>query len=237
MRPSRSRLPLAILLFTLAAPAARAADEDTGAAPAAEAVDDDENDGLRFSMGFLAGSRTYRRAGFSLDSGAIPGGASLSEPFLKSPYSGVYAPGVTWNLSAVLSRVRMSIGFDLAFPSFDGTSKSGLYELEGSTVEVTPRSISSRQLHLGLGGEYPVNFSFGKVACFLDLYGNVDWITTDLSVGGLPASYKATAFGFSLHGGIQWYMRKHFFSFLSGEYGLSSTVEWTGRFGVGFAIF
>lgn len=70
----------------------------------------------------------------------------------------------------------------------------------------------------------------------MDFYGTVDWLTTELSVGGQPASYKATNFGFSLHGGAHWYLREHFFVFVSGEYGLTSTVEWNGRFGVGFAI-
>jgi hypothetical protein len=128
--------------------------------------------------------------------------------------------------------VRMTAGFDLPFASFGPSDGTAQYSFGGGQHDVTVRSIGTKDLRFGIGGEYP----FGPVAPFVDLLGAVHWVSTTLTIDGTPADYGASTFAFAVRGGLRLHVRKWFFATAAGEVGLVGDERWGCEVGVGFAF-
>lgn len=192
-------------------------------------------DHLEVSMGFLAGQRRYASTPFALSSagaGTVAGATSLVEPFQRAPFDNVTVLGVRYDLRLVVSYVRMTAGFDMPFTSFRLGDGAGRYVIGGVERDVSVRSIGTKDLRFGLGGEYPI----GPVAPFVDLVGAIHWVNTTLAIDGTGHDYAASTFAFSVRGGARLHVRKWFFASAAGEIGLVGDVRWGAELSVGFAF-
>jgi hypothetical protein len=179
-------------------------------------------DHFEATMGFLATAQDHRATGFTNGSGPALVGA-----FAGTPYDQAVGLGLRYDVRAVLSHVRMTLGIDLPFTSF-GRAPS----LRVDAHDVTARSMWSWAMRFGLGAEY----SFGAVTPFLDLQGSAQEVSTTITVDGGAADYEAFRFGFSGRAGLRVHLRKWFFVTASGELGLLGPTLWSADVGVGFRI-
>lgn len=205
MKLSSFVLPLAL---TLAASTA-AADPGTDA------------DHFEATMGFLATAQDHRDSGFASD-----GGPALSQTFGSAPYDRALGLGLRYDARAVISRVRMTAGFDLPFSAFEGATT------RVDARDVSPRSMWSWALRFGLGAEY----AFGPVTPFVDLQGSVQQVSTTVNVDGRAQEYEAQRFGFSARAGLRVHLRRWFFVTASGELGIVGPTLWSADVGVGFRV-
>jgi hypothetical protein len=191
-------------------------------------------DHIEMSMGFLAGQRSYTKTafGFGDGTGAPPGAASLVEPFQHAPYDNVNVYGLRYEARLVVSYVRMTAGFDLPFSSFRLGDSGGRYDVGGTPMDISVRSLGTKDLRFGIGAEYPI----GPVAPYVDLIGSVHWVSTTLSVGGTPVDFTANSFAFAARGGIRLHVRRWFFAAASGEVGLTGDMRWGADLSVGVAF-
>lgn len=193
-----------------------------------------EGDHFEATMGFLAGQRSYQQTSFKFDSGdaAGIGGGGLVAPFNKVPFTSATVMGLRYDLRLVMSYIRMTVGFDLPFPTYKASDAQGTYTVGGAQRLVTVQSLSAKELRFGIGGEYP----YKSIAPFVDLIGGVHWVSSDLSIDGYKATYAATSFAFSARGGLRAHVRKWFFAAVSGEVGLIGDIKWNAEVSVGFSV-
>ena len=192
-----------------------------------------QGDHFEFTMGFLAGQRSYSKTSFKFDEGTAAGigGGGLVEPFVKAPFDNATVLGLRYDVRLVMSFIRMTVGFDVPFPTYKVSDSTAPYNVSGTMRTVTVQSLSAKELRFGIGGEYP----FKKVAIFADLIGGVHWISTELAIDGYKANYAATSFAFSGRAGVRAYVRKWFFATASGEVGLIGDLRWNAEVAVGFS--
>lgn len=193
-----------------------------------------EGDHFEFTMGFLAGQRSYTDTSFEFEDGNASGigGAGLVAPFVQPPYNKATVLGLRYEMRLVMSYIRMTAGLDLPFPSYKASDATADYDVGGTKRTVTVQSLLGKELRFGIGGEYP----YKSVAVFADLIGGVHWVDTSLSVGGYDADYGATSFAFSGRVGGRAHVRKWFFVTASGEIGIIGDVKWSADLSVGFSI-
>ena len=187
---------------------------------------------FELSMGFMGGDRDYRGAGFSYTGGAggvVGGGKSLVEPLERSPFAGARVYGPAWELRQVFDRVRFTVGLQKPFTSFR-LSESTSVTADGQ--QVGARSLSSWELRFGLGYEYQL----GPVTPFVDLMGQIDWLSAELTVDQQPATYRATSFALSARGGLRIQVSKLVFVAPSAELGLTGDARWTAQLMVGLKL-
>lgn len=194
----------------------------TALATTAAAADPVTGDHFEATMGFVATAQDHRATGFTNGSGPALAGA-----FAGAPYDQAVGLGLRYDARAVLSHVRMTLGFDLPFTSFDRAPP-----VRVDAHEVTPRSMWSWAPRFGLGAEY----SFGAVTPFLDLQGSAQRVSTTVDVDGRAADYDAFRFGFSGRAGLRVHLRKWFFVTAAVELGLVGPTLWSADVGVGFRI-
>ena len=199
-----------------------------------------QGDHFEFTMGFLAGQRSYSQSSFKyeVEGGTSEGigGGGLVAPFVKAPFDKTTVLGLRYDVRVVMSFIRMTVGFDLPFTTYKVSDSRGVYKFvdtNGQQVDrqVTVQSLSAKELRFGIGGEYP----FKKVAIFADLIGGVHWVDTELAIDGYKANYSSTGFAFSGRAGVRAYVRKWFFATASGEVGIIGDLRWNAEFGVGFS--
>ena len=183
--------------------------------------DDDTPDHFEFSMGFIAGQRSYDRLAFAL--GNLPAGALEGAPFDR-----VEVFGLRYDLRLVVSHVRMTVGVDLPFTSYSEDDARRMLP-EGLRRVNTLRAYD---LRFGIGGEY----AFGPVAPFVDLTGSVHWASTELLLDAAATELDAVGFGFTARGGVRLQVRRWFFASVSGEVGIVGPVRWGVDLSVGFAL-
>jgi len=219
-------VPLAVAMLTLATSASAEAPEPL--------TNDDDWDHFEVSMGFMGGQRNYSRTNFEHDEGAdhIPGVAALSEPFLAPPYNKVGVAGLRWDARLVASHVRMTIGVDVPFTTFQARESVGVYDVGGEQRVVGVRTLQPVDLRFGIGAEYPL----GPVAPFVDVMGSVHWVSTDVTIDGHEAHYDATSFALSGRAGARVHLREWFFAPAAGEVGFVGDVTWGAELAVGFAL-
>jgi hypothetical protein len=193
-----------------------------------------QGDHFEFTMGFLAGQRSYSKTSFKFEEGTAEGigGGGLVAPFVKAPFDNATVLGLRYDLRLVMSFIRMTVGFDVPFPTYKVSDSTGIYDVSGTMRQVTVQSLSAKELRFGIGGEYP----FKKVAIFADLIGGVHWVDTELAIDGYKANYGATNFAFSGRAGLRGYVRKWFFASASGEIGIIGDLRWNAEVSVGFSI-
>lgn len=193
-----------------------------------------QGDHFEFTMGFLAGQRSYSQTSFKFKEGTAEGigGGGLVAPFVKAPFDNATVLGLRYDLRLVMSFIRMTVGFDVPFPTYKVSDSAGAYDVSGTMRQVTVQSLSAKELRFGIGAEYP----FKKVAIFADLIGGVHWVDTELAIDGYKATYGATNFAFSGRAGVRGYVRKWFFASASGEVGLVGDLRWNAEVSVGFSV-
>lgn len=192
-----------------------------------------QGDHFEFTMGFLAGQRSYSKTSFTFEEGTAEGigGGGLVAPFVKPPFDSATVLGLRYDVRLVMSFIRMTVGFDLPFTTYKVSDSTAAYDVNGTMRQVTVQSLSAKELRFGIGGEYP----FKKVAIFADLIGGVHWVDTELAIDGYKADYGATSFAFSGRAGVRAYVRKWFFATASGEVGLIGDLRWNAEVAVGFS--
>lgn len=193
-----------------------------------------QGDHFEFTMGFLAGQRSYSDTSFKFEEGTAEGigGGGLVAPFVKAPFDNATVLGLRYDVRLVMSFIRMTVGFDVPFTTYKVSDSTGVYDVSGTMRQVTVQSLSAKELRFGIGAEYP----FKKVAIFADLIGGVHWVDTELAIDGYKANYAATNFAFSGRAGLRAYVRKWFFASASGEVGIVGDLRWNAEFSLGFSI-
>ncbi|MRG94740.1 hypothetical protein [Polyangium spumosum] len=201
--------------------------------------DDDDRrwaagDHFEFTMGFLAGQRSYSKTSFKFEEGTAEGigGGGLVAPFVMPPFDNATVLGLRYDMRVVMSHIRMTVGFDLPFPTYKASDSTAVYDVNGTPRTVTVQSLSAKELRFGIGGEY----AWTKVALFADLLGGVHWVDTELSIDGYKADYGAVTFAFSGRAGARAHVRKWFFAQLAGEVGIIGDVRWNAEMSVGFSL-
>ncbi|MDI1477151.1 hypothetical protein [Polyangium sp. y55x31] len=202
--------------------------------------DDSEDDGwargdhFEFTMGFLAGQRSYSKTSFKFEEGSAEGigGGGLVAPFVKPPFDNTTVLGLRYDLRLVMSHIRMTVGFDVPFTTYKVSDSTAIYDVSGTQRTVTVQSLSSKELRFGIGGEY----AWTKVAIFADLLGGVHWVDTELSIDGYKADYGAVSFAFSGRAGARAHVRKWFFAQAAGEVGIIGDIRWNAELSVGFFL-
>lgn len=184
---------------------------------------------VELTMGFIAGGRRYSDASFASQDSSAP---AFVEPFNNAPFNSANAFGLRYDLRAIVSYVRMTIGIDIPFPAYRIADTQANYMLNGMTHAVSVQSLHPYELRFGIGGEYPIWI----FAPFLDLLGTAYWANTSLSVDDNKADYQAQGFGFSLRAGCRVHLRSWFFTQLSGDIGVYGPVVWNAELSIGFAI-
>jgi hypothetical protein len=199
-------------------------DESRGWAP---------GDHFEFTMGFLAGQRSYKDTSFKFEEGTAEGigGGGLVLPFVKPPFDNTTVLGLRYDVRLVMSFIRMTVGFDVPFTTYKVSDSTAVYDVSGTPRTVTVQSLSAKELRFGIGGEYP----FKTVAIYADLIGGVHWVDTELAIDGFKADYAATSFAFSGRAGVRKYVRKWFFATASGEVGIIGDLRWNAELSIGFA--
>ncbi len=201
----------------------------------AAADDFDEGpDHFEFTMGFIAGERGYGGESFAHDGGGkgVDGAGALVAPFRRAPYDRVTALGLRYDLRLVVSYVRMTVGVDFPFASFDPDDTRGTYDVGGVEREIVVQKLRPYELRFGIGGEY----AFKRFVPFVDLIGEVDWVKTALTVDGAAVQYEASSFGFAARAGARLYLRDWFFAQLSGDVGIVGQRRWDAELSLGFAF-
>jgi hypothetical protein len=224
---------VAVLVAVLVSPlASRAGEPDS--CPNSGIGEDDACDHFEFTMGFLAGARDYSGESFSLagDAEGTDGAAGLVEPFGGPPYDYVPVYGLRYDVRLVVSHVRMTVGVDFPFAHLPPAVSLRFVEVGGVEREVLVRRIRPYELRFGIGGEIP----FGRVTPFLDLVGEVDWVSTELAIDSRRATFEANSFGFSARGGARVYLRDWFFISGAGEIGIVGNRFWGAELSLGFAF-
>ena len=203
--------------------------------PVEEPVDHGVRAHLELTLGFMGGGRDYRKSGFTYATGAggdVEGGRGLVEPMQRFPYVGTQLFGPTWEVRAVVERVRLTIGVQKPFTAYSLADGTGTYPVGGVDREVSTRALSIWELRFGLGYEY----TFGRFTPFVDLIGHVDWISSELTVDAAPATYRAQSFAFAAHLGVRVRVGDYLFIAPSGEVGITGDIKWGAQLVVGVLI-
>jgi hypothetical protein len=116
-----------------------------------------QGDHFEFTMGFLAGQRSYSDTSFKFEGGTAEGigGGGLVAPFVKAPFDKTTVLGLRYDVRLVMSFIRMTVGFDLPFTTYKVSDSTGVYDINGTMRQVTVQGLSAKELRFGIGGEYP----------------------------------------------------------------------------------
>lgn len=178
-------------------------------------------DHFELSMGFIAGSRRYGELNYE-------GGQRYASMLDEAPFDDALIFGLRYDLRLVVSYVRMTVGVDIPFPTFD--SSATMMMIDGA--DTTLGDLRAWNLHFGIGGEYPV----GPVAPFLDILGDVAFAEASFTSPMGDEKIQGRGFGFALRGGVRLHVRKWFFASASAEVGLVGDIRWGTELSVGFAL-
>lgn len=183
---------------------------------------------MQMSMGFVGGGRRYADSSFESTNGVAP---NLSEVFIRQPFESETVLGLRYDLRAVFSYVRGTIGVDFPFSTFRGRDAMGTYVLDGKTVNVAVQSVRPYELRFGIGAEYPV----WVFAPFADLIGYAYWTNVGLAVDDTKAEYQAKGFGFDARAGVRVHAKPWFFVQAAADIGIYGPVRWNAELSIGFA--
>ena len=178
-------------------------------------------DHFELSMGFIAGSRRYGDLNYD-------GGQRYAAMLESAPFDDALVFGLRYDLRLVVSYVRMTVGVDIPFPSYDSSATTVMIDGANTTLD----DLRGWNLHFGIGGEYPV----GPVAPFLDILGDVAFANASFTSPAGDETIEGRGFGFALRGGVRLHVRKWFFASASAEVGLVGDIRWGTELSVGFAL-
>jgi hypothetical protein len=112
----------------------------------------------------------------------------------------------------ICNQVRLTVGVRFPFANFRPSDTAQSVMLGGVQHEVLVRSMSLWDLRTGLGFEIP----FKRVSPFIDVLGDVETMTTQLSIDGTTATYTGKAFSLGGRIGAR-YQVDHLFVALAAE--------------------
>ena len=211
-----------------------------------------DDDGCMEKQDTAASLRTYKRSHGEISVGYLgmwsdetnralelksaDGDASIAgrvtEPFLGKPYAASILTGPTFETRAVISRARFTLGARFPFATFRPSDTVSRLEIAGEQREVLVRSMKVWDLRTGIGFELPIG---ERVAGFVDVLGDVQFMTTQLMIDGQRATYTGTNFAFGVRAGARVQVNHLFFQ-LAAETSLLGGTRYGGTFMAGIAF-
>lgn len=160
-----------------------------------------------------------------------PVAGAITDPFLGAPYSGSIISGPLIESRMVVDKVRFTVGFRFPFTNFRPSDTAQTVDIGGTQHDVLVRSMKMWDLRTGLGFEFP----FERVTPFIDVLGDVQFMTTQLVIDNLPATYKGSAFSLGGRVGMRVQL-SHLFIQAAAEATALGPRRYGGSLMVGFAF-
>ena len=173
-----------------------------------------EDNVVELSFGYLGQWSDERNRSLELKptSNDPPFAGAVTDPFLGKPYVGSVLAGPMLEWRGIYKQVRLTAGVRFPFSNFRPSDTAQTMDLGGSSHEVLVRSMSLWDFRTGIGFELP----FRRVSPFFDVLGDVQTMTTQLSIDGATASYSGRAFSLGGRLGLR-YQVEHVFLALAAE--------------------
>ena len=137
---------------------------------------------------------------------------AVTEPFLGKPYDSAILAGPMLEMRGIYKQVRLTVGLRFPFSNFRPSDTAQSVVLGGAAHDVVVRSMSLWDFRTGIGFEVP----FKHVSPFIDVLGDVQTMTTQLSIDGVAATYTGKAFSLGGRIGAR-YQVDHLFVALAAE--------------------
>lgn len=169
---------------------------------------------VELSFGYLGQWSDERNRSLELKptSGDPPFAGAVTDPFLGKPYVGSVLAGPMLEWRGIYKQVRLTAGVRFPFSNFRPSDTAQTADLGGVSHEVVVRSMSLWDFRTGIGFEVP----FKRVSPFFDVLGDVQTMTTQLSIDGSTATYSGRAFSLGGRLGLR-YQVDHLFLALAAE--------------------
>lgn len=179
-----------------------------------DCCDRESGNHVELSFGYLGQWSDERNRALELKPSATdPAGAgAVTDPFLGAPYTGAVLAGPMLEWRAIYQHVRLTAGLRFPFASFRPSDTAQTVTIDGTARDVVVRSMSLWDVRTGLGVELP----FARFTPFLDVLGDVETMTTQLSLDGQVATYTGRAFSLGGRLGLR-YQVGHLFLALAAE--------------------
>lgn len=185
---------------------------------AAGSGDDDEREVVsnhtEMSFGYLGQWTDERNRALELKPSASdpPYAGAVTDPFLGAPFNSAILAGPVLEWRGIYQQVRLTVGVRFPFANFRPSDTAQSVMLGGVQREVLVRSMSLWDFRTGIGFEVP----FKRVSPFFDVLGDVETLTTQLSIDGVTATYSGKAFSLGGRLGAR-YQVDHLFVALAAE--------------------
>lgn len=188
MGPATMNLPLAVMLAALTAGSI----DDEAPSTSDRVLRTYSENHAEISFGYLGQWSDERNRALELKpSSSDPAVAgSITDPFLGRPFNGTALVGATLETRFVCDRVRFTLGARFPFANYRPSDTAQTVIMGGQSHEVLVRSVSLWDLRTGLGFELP----FRRVTPFIDVLGDVQTMSAQLTIDGVPANYTGRAF-------------------------------------------
>ena len=169
---------------------------------------------VEMSFGYLGQWTDERNRALELKPTAAdpPYAGAVTDPFLGAPYSSAILAGPVLEWRGIYDHVRLTVGLRFPFANFRPSDTAQSVMLGGVAHEVLVRSMSLWDFRTGIGFEIP----FQRVSPFFDVLGDVQTMTTQLSIDGVTATYTGRAFSLGGRLGAR-YQLDHLFVALAAE--------------------
>lgn len=169
---------------------------------------------VELSFGYMGQWSDERNRSLELVPGASdpPFAAAVTDPFLGAPYSSALLAGPMLEWRGIYKQVRLTVGVRFPFSNFRPSDTVQSVVFGGQSHDVLVRSMSLWDFRTGIGFEVP----FKRVSPFFDVLGDVETMTTQLSIDGVAATYRGRAFSLGGRLGMR-YRVDHLFVALAAE--------------------
>ncbi len=204
---------------------------------ASPAADDEElaarSNAVELSFGYLGQWTDERNRALQLEPSDSdpPFAGAVTDPFLGAPYSGAILAGPTLEWRGIYKQVRLTVGVRFPFANFRPSDTAQTVTIAGAPHDVIVRSMTMWDLRTGIGFEVP----FKRVSPFFDMLGDMQTLTTQLSIDGAPATYTGRAFSLGGRVGAR-YQVDHLFVALAAEATALGPLRFGGTLQVGMGF-
>lgn len=173
-----------------------------------------EGNAVELSFGYLGQWSDERNRPLELkpsDTDPVGAGA-VTDPFLGAPYNGAILAGPTLEWRGIHKNVRLTVGVRFPFSNFRPSDTAQTVTIAGVPREVIVRSMNLWDFRTGIGFEIP----FKRLTPFVDVLGDVQTMSTQLSIDGTTATYTGRAFSLGGRLGAR-YQVDHLFVAIAAE--------------------
>lgn len=166
------------------------------------------------SFGYMGQWSDERNRSLELKPSAAdpPYAGAVTDPFLTAPFSGSVLAGPVLEWRGIYQQVRLTVGLRFPFSNFRPSDTAQTMVLGGTSREVLVRSMSLWDFRTGIGFELPTRV----LTPFVDVLGDVQTLSTQLSIDGVTANYVGRAFSLGGRLGLR-YQAGHLFVALAAE--------------------